>query len=238
MIHVGTSGYNYPEWRGTFYPEEFPAKEMFGVLRGALRHRRDQLHVLPDADAEDDGGVARRRRPTDSATRSRRRAASRTTSGSRTVADSTQFFCDAARVLGTASRAAAVPAAAEPQVRRAATATRFSTRVPRDLRPASSSATTRGMTDEVYALLRKHGVALCIADFGDHDDAAPGHRAARLLPPPRRRLPASPISRDGRRRSRNARRLGRCVRVLQARGRRKGPRVRAGSSSASCTGEA
>ena len=28
-IHVGTSGYNYPEWRGTFYPADLPAKGMF-----------------------------------------------------------------------------------------------------------------------------------------------------------------------------------------------------------------
>ena len=27
-IHVGTSGYNYPEWRGTFYPEKFPTNRM------------------------------------------------------------------------------------------------------------------------------------------------------------------------------------------------------------------
>ena len=28
MIRVGTSGYNYPEWRGSFYPEKFPTKQM------------------------------------------------------------------------------------------------------------------------------------------------------------------------------------------------------------------
>jgi uncharacterized protein YecE (DUF72 family) len=28
MIWIGTSGYNYPEWRGTFYPEKFPAARM------------------------------------------------------------------------------------------------------------------------------------------------------------------------------------------------------------------
>jgi uncharacterized protein YecE (DUF72 family) len=28
MIHVGTSGYSYPEWRGTFYPERFPPARM------------------------------------------------------------------------------------------------------------------------------------------------------------------------------------------------------------------
>ena len=28
MIRVGTSGYNYPEWRGSFYPEKFPTSRM------------------------------------------------------------------------------------------------------------------------------------------------------------------------------------------------------------------
>jgi uncharacterized protein YecE (DUF72 family) len=28
MIWIGTSGYNYPEWRGTFYPEKWPAAKM------------------------------------------------------------------------------------------------------------------------------------------------------------------------------------------------------------------
>ncbi|HEY2431955.1 MAG TPA: DUF72 domain-containing protein [Vicinamibacterales bacterium] len=27
---IGTSGYNYPEWRGSFYPEKFPANRMLG----------------------------------------------------------------------------------------------------------------------------------------------------------------------------------------------------------------
>ena len=28
-VHVGTSGYNYPEWRGTFYPDTIKASAMF-----------------------------------------------------------------------------------------------------------------------------------------------------------------------------------------------------------------
>src|SRR4029450_4466563 len=28
MIWVGTSGYNYPEWKGTFYPETLSAAKM------------------------------------------------------------------------------------------------------------------------------------------------------------------------------------------------------------------
>ena len=27
-VFVGTSGYNYPEWRGNFYPEKFPTAKM------------------------------------------------------------------------------------------------------------------------------------------------------------------------------------------------------------------
>ena len=28
MIWIGTSGYNYPEWKGTFYPADLPASKM------------------------------------------------------------------------------------------------------------------------------------------------------------------------------------------------------------------
>src|SRR6185503_9027263 len=28
MIFVGTSGYNYPEWKGSFYPADLPAAKM------------------------------------------------------------------------------------------------------------------------------------------------------------------------------------------------------------------
>ena len=27
-VHVGTSGYNYPEWKGHFYPADLPAAKM------------------------------------------------------------------------------------------------------------------------------------------------------------------------------------------------------------------
>ena len=28
MIWVGTSGFQYPEWRGSFYPQRFPEKDL------------------------------------------------------------------------------------------------------------------------------------------------------------------------------------------------------------------
>jgi len=32
--YIGTSGYNYPEWRGTFYPEKFPTAKMLAFYAG------------------------------------------------------------------------------------------------------------------------------------------------------------------------------------------------------------
>ena len=36
-IHVGTSGYNYPEWRGSFYPEKFPTSKMLAYYSERFR---------------------------------------------------------------------------------------------------------------------------------------------------------------------------------------------------------
>src|SRR5207249_2614428 len=34
---VGTSGYSYPEWKGSFYPAKLPAKEMLGFYAARFR---------------------------------------------------------------------------------------------------------------------------------------------------------------------------------------------------------
>ena len=35
-LHVGTSGYSYKEWKGSFYPEKLPAKEMLSYYASRL----------------------------------------------------------------------------------------------------------------------------------------------------------------------------------------------------------
>jgi len=35
-VHVGTSGYNYEAWRGSFYPEDLPSKKMLGYYAEQL----------------------------------------------------------------------------------------------------------------------------------------------------------------------------------------------------------
>jgi uncharacterized protein YecE (DUF72 family) len=37
MILVGTSGYNYPEWKGSFYPSDLPAAKMLPYYAGKFR---------------------------------------------------------------------------------------------------------------------------------------------------------------------------------------------------------
>jgi uncharacterized protein YecE (DUF72 family) len=34
MIHIGTSGYSYREWRGSFYPDGLPASQMLRYYAG------------------------------------------------------------------------------------------------------------------------------------------------------------------------------------------------------------
>src|SRR5437867_10262794 len=36
-VYVGTSGYSYPEWKGSFYPEDLPASEMLRFYGQRLR---------------------------------------------------------------------------------------------------------------------------------------------------------------------------------------------------------
>jgi uncharacterized protein YecE (DUF72 family) len=37
MIYVGTSGYSYKEWKGSFYPEKIPAKDMLSYYAERLQ---------------------------------------------------------------------------------------------------------------------------------------------------------------------------------------------------------
>ncbi len=59
-LYVGTSGFSYPEWKGSFYPEDLPAKQMLHYYGEQFRtveinntfHRMPQVSVLENwADA-------------------------------------------------------------------------------------------------------------------------------------------------------------------------------------------
>ena len=50
MIRVGTSGWQYDDWRGTFYPEDLPKRQWLEVCFDGFHHRGQQ-HLLPSARA-------------------------------------------------------------------------------------------------------------------------------------------------------------------------------------------
>jgi uncharacterized protein YecE (DUF72 family) len=52
-FHVGTSGYSYKEWKGSFYPEDLPAKQMLRYYAGRFRsvEMNNTFYRMPKADA-------------------------------------------------------------------------------------------------------------------------------------------------------------------------------------------
>jgi len=164
-IHVGTSGYNYPEWRGRFYPEDLPAKRMFG-------HYAQRFHTV-------EINYTFYRMPTPKTTEGWRAQAPegftyalkapRRISHDRRLKDCAEllaFFCDSARGLGPHLGPLLFQLAPtfKADVARLA---EFLALMPPDVRPAFEFRHESWLTDEVYRLLADHRAALCIADFGD-----------------------------------------------------------------------
>ena len=100
MIWIGTSGYNYPEWKGSFYPKDLPAAKMlpYYAARFPTVEINYTFYRMPNEKLVGRLGGADARHPTSS--RSRRRGASRTTAGSRTAASWWRRFCRVAGTLG------------------------------------------------------------------------------------------------------------------------------------------
>jgi uncharacterized protein YecE (DUF72 family) len=164
-VHVGTSGYNYPEWKGTFYPAEFPASKMFAYY--AERFQTVEINYTFY------------RMPTTKLTVGWRDQAppgfSYTLKAPRRITheqklksseDTLRFFTEAARALevhlGTLLFQLPPTFKADPSRLEG-----FLKLLPSDLRTAFEFRHDSWLTDEVFGLLSSHKAALCIADFGD-----------------------------------------------------------------------
>ncbi len=166
MVHVGTSGYNYPEWRGTFYPEKCPAKAMFGLY--ASRFHAVEINATFY------------RTPTPTTTTAwleqapegfmyALKAPRRITHDKRLkeeCRDTLQFFCESARVLGAhlGPLLFQLPPNFACNLDRLAA---FLGWLPADVKAAFEFRHDSWLNDDVYALLARHQAALCVADFGD-----------------------------------------------------------------------
>jgi uncharacterized protein YecE (DUF72 family) len=164
-IHVGTSGYNYPEWRGTFYPDDLPAKQMFGFYSSRFRtveinytfYRMPTTKTTSAWLAQAPGGFTYALKAPRRITHELRL---------KNAADQVRYFCDSARVLG--AHLGPLLFQLPPNLKcDLTTLDAFLEIVPADLPAAFEFRHDSWLIDDVFQALEAHGVALCIADFGD-----------------------------------------------------------------------
>jgi len=161
-VRVGTSGYNYPAWKGSFYPDDLPTAKMLPyyaarfptVEINATFYRMPTAKILAGwAVATPEGFVLALKAP------------QRITHFARlkNVDDPLRFFCDTARTLGDklGPLLFQLPPNFKKDTDRLAE-TLF--QLPPDLRCAFEFRHESWLADDVYELLRRRNAALCIAD--------------------------------------------------------------------------
>jgi uncharacterized protein YecE (DUF72 family) len=162
MILVGTSGYNYPEWKGSFYPPDLPAAKMLPYYA----ERFDTVEInytfyrMPNARLVTNWAsqVPDRFRFTLKAPR-------RITHDRRLrdVADPVRAFCEVASELGP--RLGALLFQLPPNLKKdLAVFDEFLEVLPPRVCAAFEFRHESWLDDEVYARLRAHNLALCVAD--------------------------------------------------------------------------
>jgi uncharacterized protein YecE (DUF72 family) len=162
MIHVGTSGYSYPEWRGSFYPERFPPARMLPYYAERLRtvELNNTFYRMPTPKAivgwsqeTSEGFVFALKVPQRITHFARLRE----------IADPLRYFLDT--VVGLGAKLGPLLLQLPPNFRKdldrlgACLAL-----VPPSIRMAVEFRHPSWLDEEVYALLRARNTALCVAD--------------------------------------------------------------------------
>ena len=162
MILIGTSGYNYPEWKGSFYPPDLPASKMLPYYAERLStvEINYSFYRLPSEKAVEGWAAA----TPDNFTFTLK-APRRITHDARLrdCDDILQVFGKRARSLG--SKLGVLLFQLPPSFRKDLEALdSLLDWVPPDLRAALEFRHTSWHSDDVYARLKDKNVALCIAD--------------------------------------------------------------------------
>jgi uncharacterized protein YecE (DUF72 family) len=162
MIHIGTSGYNYPEWKGTFYPSDLPAAKMlpYYAERFATVEINYTFYRMPTARLL--AGWAAQVPP---GFRFTLKAPRRITHDRklRDVGDPLQVFCDTAGELGP--RLGALLFQLPPTFKKDLGALdEFVAGLPPRVRAAFEFRHESWLDDEVYGRLRARNLSLCVAD--------------------------------------------------------------------------
>ena len=167
-VLVGTSGYSYAPWKGSFYPEKLPAAKMLPYYAERLPtvEINNTFYRMPSADllqrwaAETPAGFSFALKSPKRITHDRRLA---------DVDDAVRRFYEIAAVLGP--KCGPVLFQLPPNMRkdlpRLEAFLALLRAVAPDGKPAFEFRHTSWFADDVYAALRTHRAALCIAEAED-----------------------------------------------------------------------
>lgn len=162
MIHVGTSGYNYEAWRGSFYPEELPARRMLSYYAERFDtveinysfYRKPSAKILQNWAAQVPDRFRFALKAWQRITHQKRL---------READELLSAFVEAARELGP--RLAPVLYQLPPNLKADLPLLRdFLNQLPRDLKAAFEFRHESWFSDETFSALREAGAALCVAE--------------------------------------------------------------------------
>ncbi len=161
-LHVGTSGYNFPEWKGSFYPPKLPSKKWLEYYAQQL----DTVEInytfyrMPSAKT-----VAGWDAATPDAFTFVLKAPQRMTHIARlkNIEEPLRYFCDTVRKLNAklGSVLFQLPPNFKKDIERLEGLLR---QFPSDVRAACEFRHASWWSDDVYELLRSTNTALCVAD--------------------------------------------------------------------------
>lgn len=161
-IWVGTSGYNYPEWKGSFYPEKLPASQMLSYYSERLStvEINYTYYRMPNAKTLESWNIA-----TPERFKLTLKAPKRITHDARLrdCADNVRYFTEIAARLGP--KLGALLFQLPPNFKKdLAVLDAFLETLPAGLCAAFEFRHGSWLVDEVYERLRARNLALCVAD--------------------------------------------------------------------------
>jgi len=164
-VRVGTSGYNFPEWKGTFYPAKLPASQMleYYAQRLSTVEVNYTFYRMPNAKA-----VAGWDQATPAAFTFVLKAPQRITHIARLkdVDDPLRYFLETGRKLGP--KLGPILFQLPPNFKKdLARLGDLVTQFPADLRCAWEFRHESWFAEDVYAALRNANAALCVADTAE-----------------------------------------------------------------------
>ncbi len=161
-IWVGTSGYNYPEWKGSFYPEQLPAAKMLPYYAERLSTVEINYTYYRTPNKKTLAGWSA---ATPDRFRLTLKAPKRITHDARLedCADRLRYFVETAATLG--SKLGALLFQLPPNFKQdLAVLDAFLETFPPDVVAAFEFRHGSWLNDEVYRRLKARNLALCVAD--------------------------------------------------------------------------